>query len=140
MAEKLDKSRKTWGLRHLALRVRDVRVSQSFYEQIFGMKVVWHPDDENVYLSTGLDNLALHQYPKEDVNHLAPAHLHPLDHVGFLMASPEDVEDFFKEISRQDVRIVKPLRKHRDGSFSFYLADPDNNTIQILYEPTVQLR
>ena len=104
------------------------------------MKVVWRPDQENVYLSTGLDNLALHQYSKEDVDHLSPPHLHPLDHLGFLMGSPEDVEDFFKEVSERGVSIVKPLRKHRDGSFSFYLADPDHNTIQILYEPKVQLR
>ena len=107
----MDKTRKTWGLRHLALRVRDVQVSQSFYEQVFGMKVVWHPDEENVYLSTGLDNLALHQYPKEDVSRLGPAHLHPLDHMGFLMASPEDVENFYKEISQQNVTIVKPLAR-----------------------------
>ncbi len=136
----MGKPRKNWGLRHLALRVKDVQASQRFYEGIFGMKVVWHPDAENVYLSTGLDNLALHQYPKEDVGRLAPAHLQPLDHLGFLMATPEDVEDFFREVSEQGVTIVKPLRKHRDGSFSFYLADPDQNTIQILYEPTVQLQ
>lgn len=104
------------------------------------MKVVWHPDKENVYLSTGSDNLALHQYPSEDLERLAPSHLHPLDHLGFLMASPEDVEEFFNEISGQGVPIVKPLRKHRDGSFSFYLADPDRNTVQVLYEPTVKLK
>lgn len=136
----MEKPRKNWGLRHVALRVKDVQVSQRFYETLFGMQVVWHPDSENVYLSTGMDNLALHQYPKEDVAQLAPSHLHPLDHVGFLMASPQDVEEFFKEASAQGVTIVKPLRRHRDGSFSFYLADPDQNTIQILYEPNVQLQ
>ncbi|MDR4487364.1 MAG: VOC family protein [Nitrospirales bacterium] len=136
----MDKPRKNWGLRHVALRVKDVRVSQRFYEELFGMKVVWNPDPENVYLSTGMDNLALHQYPQEDVSHLAPSHLHPLDHLGFLMASPQDVEEFFQEATQQGVTIVKPLRKHRDGSFSFYLADPDQNTIQILYEPTVMLQ
>jgi len=135
----LDQPRKNWGLRHLALRVKDIQVSQHFYESVFGMRVVWHPDAENVYLSTGMDNLALHQYPQEDVSELAPAHLHPLDHLGFLMESPQDVEDFFQEVSLQGVTIVKPLQKHRDGSFSFYLADPDQNTIQILYEPSVQL-
>jgi catechol 2,3-dioxygenase-like lactoylglutathione lyase family enzyme len=134
------KPRKNWGLRHLALRVRDVQVSRKFYEDLFGMTVVWQPDDENIYLSTGFDNLALHQYPKEDTDHLQPTHLQPLDHLGFLMATPEDVEDFFKEVSGQRVPIVKPLRKHRDGSFSFYLEDPDRNIIQILYEPTVRLQ
>ena len=80
---------KTRGLRHLALRVRDVQVSQAFYERLFDMKVVWHPDSDNVYLSTGVDNLALHQVPKEDFEKFPASPNHPLDHLGFLMDSPE---------------------------------------------------
>jgi len=130
---------KTRGLRHLALRVRDVHLSQQFYERWFDMKVVWKPDSENVYLSTGFDNLALHQVSSEEFSQFPQAHHHPLDHFGFLMDSPEDVEALFREVAEQGVTIVNPLKRHRDGSFSFYLADPDQNTIQVLFEPTVQL-
>jgi catechol-2,3-dioxygenase len=28
-------------------------------------------------------------------------------------------------------------KRHRDGSYSFYVADPDGNTVQVLYEPTI---
>src|SRR5262249_6712163 len=51
------------GLRHVALRVRDVRAATAFYTDTFGMRVVWAPDAENVYLSSGDDNLALHHAP-----------------------------------------------------------------------------
>src|SRR5947209_1976536 len=47
------------GLRHLALRVRDLGKAKEFYVKAFGMKVVWEPDPQNCYLSSGLDNLAL---------------------------------------------------------------------------------
>ena len=130
---------KTRGLRHLALRVRDVRASQAFYERFFDMKVVWEPDPENVYLSTGADNLALHQVPKEEWEKFASSPHHPLDHLGFLMDSPDSVNILFQEVSTQGVTIVQPPKQHRDGSFSFYMADPDSNTIQVLYEPTVKL-
>ena len=33
--------------------------------------------------------------------------------------------------------IAKPLARHRDGSVSFYLRDPDGNVIQVLYEPSI---
>jgi len=46
------------GLRHLALRVRDIRKAKEFYLKFFGMKVVWEPDAQNCYLSSGTDNLA----------------------------------------------------------------------------------
>jgi len=130
---------KTRGLRHLALRVRDVQVSQAFYERLFDMKLVWQPDPENVYLSTGVDNLALHQISAEEQKQFKPSPVDPLDHLGFLMDSPESVKALFQEVSTQGVTIVEPPKQHRDGSFSFYLADPDHNTIQVLFEPSVQL-
>ena len=56
------------GLRHLALRVRDIRESKDFYLRIFGLKVVWEPDPQNCYLSSGIDNLALHEVPAEGLS------------------------------------------------------------------------
>jgi catechol 2,3-dioxygenase-like lactoylglutathione lyase family enzyme len=136
----MQEKKKTRGLRHLALRVRDVQVSQRFYERLFDMKVVWHPDPENVYLSTGYDNLALHQVTPEELSQFNLSRVHPLDHFGFMMDSPESVDALFKEVTEQGITIVKPLKRHRDGSYSFYLTDPDQNTIQVLFEPTVHLQ
>jgi catechol 2,3-dioxygenase-like lactoylglutathione lyase family enzyme len=136
----MQEKRKTRGLRHVALRVRDVQVSQRFYERLFDMEVVWQPDPGNVYLSTGYDNLALHQVSPEELSQFNLSQVHPLDHVGFLMESPESVDTLFKEVTGLGVTIVQPLKQHRDGSYSFYLADPDQNTIQVLFEPTVRLQ
>ena len=135
----MQEKKKTRGLRHLALRVRDVQVSRQFYARLFAMETVWQPDPENVYLSTGYDNLALHQVAPEELSQLTLSQVHPLDHLGFLMDSPESVDSLFKEATEQGITIVKPLKRHRDGSYSFYLADPDSNTVQVLFEPTVQL-
>ena len=135
----MEHSGKTRGLRHLALRVRDVKVSQAFYERHFDMKVVWQPDPDNVYLSSGEDNLALHQIPTEEFEKFASSPNHPLDHLGFVMESADRVNALFEEVNAQGVTIVHLPKQHRDGSFSFYMADPDQNTIQVLFEPNVQL-
>ncbi len=123
----------------MALRVRDVIVSQAFYVRHFDMKVVWQPDPDNVYLSTGEDNLALHQVRAEELEEFASSPNHPLDHLGFLMESADRVRALFDEVTAQEVTIVHPPKQHRDGSFSFYMADPDQNTIQVLFEPNIQL-
>ena len=125
------------GLRHLALKVTDLARSRKFYGELFGMTVVWEPDQENVYLSSGPDNLALHQIPAADVSRYKSAQDQLLDHLGFIMDSPASVDRLFAQAERFGATIVKSAKQHRDGSYSFYLADPDGNTVQVLYEPTV---
>ncbi|NIV49254.1 MAG: VOC family protein, partial [Gammaproteobacteria bacterium] len=41
--------------------VADIGVCEHFYCEVLGMRVVWRPDEQNVYLTNGADNLALHQ-------------------------------------------------------------------------------
>jgi catechol 2,3-dioxygenase-like lactoylglutathione lyase family enzyme len=125
------------GLRHLALRVADISRARAFYEDLLGMKVVWEPDPQNVYLSSGHDNLALHEVPAEDRATFRSGSDQPLDHFGFIVESPEAVSEIHGWMSAAEVRIVKPVKAHRDGSHSFYMADPDGNIIQILYEPHI---
>ncbi|MBI5853943.1 MAG: VOC family protein [Nitrospirae bacterium] len=125
------------GLRHLALRVMDVSRSRAFYENLFGMRVVWQPDPDHVYLSSGSDNLALHQIPAAELAEYAGPRGRFMDHFGFVVESPQAVDRMWEWIEQNSVRIVKHQKRHRDGAYSFYLADPDGNTIQILYEPTI---
>jgi catechol 2,3-dioxygenase-like lactoylglutathione lyase family enzyme len=117
------------GLRHLALRVKDPQASKRFYGDVFGMRVVWEPDPDNVYLSSGPDNLALHRAEVADPG--------ALDHFGFIVASKEDVDRLADEVRRHGVTIAAEPRDHRDGSRSFYCLDPDGLRIQVLYEPTL---
>ncbi len=117
------------GLRHVALRVRDPQASKRFYRERFGMRVVWEPDPDNVYLSSGTDNLALHRD--------APAGPGALDHLGFLVESKAEVDEWANRLQAGGVTLAGAPRDHRDGSRSFYCLDPDGLKIQILYEPNL---
>jgi catechol 2,3-dioxygenase-like lactoylglutathione lyase family enzyme len=121
----------TRGLRHLALKVRDVRAAARFYGETFGMRIVWEPDAENVYLSSGSDNLALHQDA-----HAAPGGA--LDHLGFLVATAADVHAAAELLRARGVPIAREPAEHRDGSVSCYCRDPDGNLIQVLYLPGIE--
>ncbi|HWP57200.1 MAG TPA: VOC family protein [Candidatus Acidoferrales bacterium] len=122
------------GMRHLALKVKDLARSKAFYRDVLGMKVVWEPDAHNVYLSSGGDNLALHEAPPGLA--ITPA-AQQLDHFGFIVESAERVRELENELIRAGVKIVQPFKVHRDGSASFYFADPDGIVIQMLFEPTL---
>ena len=122
------------GMRHLALTVSDVDRSCAFYQRVFGMKIVWQPDPDNAYLSSGCDNLALHRGDCGDPS------AQRLDHLGFISSTIADLESAWEWAQAQRLDIVHPLKRHRDGSVSFYIRDPDGNVIQILYEPNISPR
>jgi catechol 2,3-dioxygenase-like lactoylglutathione lyase family enzyme len=125
------------GMRHVALKVKNVAQSKIFYQEILGMDVVWEPDAENVYLSSGCDNIAIHGV---SANFAARAEEKQLDHLGFIVESTERVKELEQEFIAKGVRIVYPFKAHRDGSASFYCADPDGIVIQMLYEPHLSMQ
>jgi catechol 2,3-dioxygenase-like lactoylglutathione lyase family enzyme len=122
------------GMHHIALKVRDMRRSKDFYQNFLGMDVVWEPDPQNVYLSSGNDNVALHEVSGEYAARFAEQQL---DHLGFIVESIERARELEQNFRSQGVRIVHPFKIHRDGSASFYCADPDGIVIQMLYEPNL---
>ena len=124
-------------MRHVALKVKNVAQSKIFYQEILGMDVVWEPDAENVYLSSGCDNIAIHAV---SANFAASAEEKQLDHLGFIVESTERVKELEAEFIARGVRIVHPFKAHRDGSASFYCADPDGIVIQMLYEPHLSMQ
>ena len=119
------------GMRHIALKVKDISRSKAFYQGVLGMDVVWEPDPKNLYLTSGCDNLALH----ESSQGIEPSPALQLDHFGFVVESVERVRDLEKEFREKGVKTIHPFKVHRDGSASFYCADPDGIVIQLLYEP-----
>ena len=125
------------GMRHIALKVRDAAVSKTFYQEMFGMDVVWQPDGQNVYLSSGCDNIAIHEVA---ASFLKTAEERQLDHLGFVVESIERVKDLEETFRTKGVTIVHPFKIHRDGSASFYCADPDGIVIQLLYEPQLSVQ
>jgi len=124
------------GLRHLALTVIKLEACVKFYHEILGMSIEWQPDDDNVYLTSGTDNLALHRAPADfgKTQHQA------LDHLGFIVASPEIVQTWYTYMQDQQVTMKSGIKQHRDGAHSFYCLDPDQNAIQIIYHPPISTK
>ncbi len=123
----------TAGMRHVALNVADVDACKRFYVDLMGMRVEWEPDPDNVYLTSGNDNLAIHKGP----DGFDPSGHQRLDHIGFIVDTPRDVDDWYVFLCENGVEIKAAPRTHRDGARSFYCADPGGNIVQIIYHPPI---
>jgi catechol-2,3-dioxygenase len=121
-------------MRHIALKVRDMARSKDFYQNILGLQIVWEPDRQNVYLSSGCDNIALHEVSQRFAAEVVERQL---DHLGFIVESIERVQELEQEFRLKGVKITDSFKIHRDGSASFYCADPDGIIIQMIYEPNL---
>ncbi|MEW8563672.1 MAG: VOC family protein [Candidatus Thiodiazotropha sp.] len=121
------------GMSHVALNVRDMAASEHFYVDLLGMEVEWRPDPDNLYLSSGSDNLALHMAPAGVFDEAAQR----LDHIGFFLPDPDAVDAWYAHLLAAGVKMRNAPRTHRDGARSFYCFDPDGTTVQIIYHPPI---
>ena len=120
------------GLRHLALNVRDLDAMTRFYVDVLGYVVEWAPDPDNVYLTSGRDNLALHRVAVDRT-----ASGQALDHLGIVVSVADDVDRWAAFLESQGVTIAARPKTHRDGARSCYVRDPDGNTVQIIHHPPI---
>ncbi len=123
----------TTGMRHVALNVLKLEQTEYFYVQLLGMQVEWRPDQDNVYLTSGNDNLALHRVAEPPSG---PQHL---DHIGFIIGEIDSVDTWYEFLLQHDIEIFKAPKTHRDGARSFYCRDPDGNVVQMIFHPPLKL-
>lgn len=117
------------GMRHVALNVIELEPMEHFYVNLLGFEVEWRPDLDNLYLCSGVDNLALHVVADTGGKHQS------LAHTGIIIDKIEQVDDWFEFLSEHQVEMVTEPKTHRDGARSFYCFDPEKNVVQMIFHP-----
>lgn len=118
------------GIRHLALKVNNLEEMRKFYVDILGFEIEWQPDSQNLYITSGTDNLALHEVAES----VTPG---ALDHLGILVEKSDDVDAWADYLVSKGVKLKTEPRTHRDGARSIYFSDPGDNMIQLIYHPPI---
>lgn len=122
------------GIRHVALFIKELEKAVDFYTRIMGMKIEWQPDPDNVYLTNVGDVFALHR-----VDYLPQAQQR-LDHIGFVLKTPQDVDNWHTYFVENGVRITEAPKTHRDGSHGFYCLDSVGQLLELIYHPPISDR
>src|SRR2546428_13037446 len=112
------------GLRHLALNVQRLDEMKTFYVDLLGFAIEWEPDADNIYLSSGIDNLALHRSTALTAGRSAEApssNVAPLDHLGLIVRSAHHVGHLAGDLEGHrgviDAKPEKQPHRARPGLF-----------------------
>lgn len=119
------------GIRHVALFIKDLESAVDFYTRIMGMRIEWLPDPDNVYLTNGGDVFALHRVD------YVPQAQQRLDHIGFVLKTPQDVDNWYTYFVQNGVKITESPKTHRDGSRGFYCLDAVGHLLELIYHPPI---
>ena len=95
---------------HVAVNVADIAISVAWYRETLAAKVLYE-DSSWAFLEAGGVKIAL------TVRSQHPAHI-------AFDIGPDPAEEF-----------VEKAKRHRDGSISRYITDPDGNAIEWIWYP-----
>ena len=120
-------------LAHVNLRVHNVELSQKWYTDVLGLHTYEYRPGRAAFLSANRDlshEIALMQIetnPKDfEDNRIG------LNHMAWMMASLEDLKEFYLRIKAQGVEIDRIV--DHGISLGIYLRDPDGHGIEVTYE------
>ncbi len=119
------------GLRHAALECTDLARSVAFYREKLGFESYYAGDADWAMLYLGDTYLSLVPVKSVSVNEKRGSHQ---THTGLVYSCRADIEQLHARLSQQGVTVSK-VDLHRDGSFGFYLADPDGNSLEAISIP-----
>jgi catechol-2,3-dioxygenase len=109
------------GLRHIALRSRDLKKTERFYTEVLGLKVAFRVSRNMIFLSSPRGNDLLN-FIKSDEKTRSHQGLH---HFGFKV-SKADLKGLEKKLKENSVEI----EGRRDRS-SIYVRDPNGYMVEL---------
>lgn len=120
------------GLRHAAVECTSLKAASDFYIGKLGMKSYYQGDGDWAMLSLGDSYLSL--VLVRNVRRIERTGTHQA-HLGFLFSSEAEVRALHQQLTQLGQPSLGGCKLHRDGSYGFYLSDPDGNSIECIFIP-----
>lgn len=119
------------GLNHITLRVNRINESKEFYGEILGFELVRTMGQSMAVYDVGNGDTMV--IVEAETSYDATSRDFRVDHFGFYVDSPEEVDELAKYFRDKEVVILSGPANRKKGRFLF-VADPDGNMIEFFYE------
>jgi len=118
----------TFGLTHIAVAVKDLHITKTFYQTVFDMEVMYE-ETEFIQLTTP----GTHDILVFEKNKKADGKSGGIAHFGFRLRDPEDISMMEHKILNAGGKIINQ-GEFLPGSPYIFFKDPDNYEVEVWYE------
>jgi catechol 2,3-dioxygenase-like lactoylglutathione lyase family enzyme len=122
---------KTYGLTHIALRVRDIERASAFYRQVFGAVEIHRQDGFAQLQTPGARDVIVVEENKTKSGGAGKSG--GIAHFGFRLQHPKDIHAAARAVKKAGGR-VKEQGEFVPGEPYLFATDPDGYVIEIWYE------
>ncbi|WP_187260874.1 VOC family protein [Pontibacter beigongshangensis] len=125
----------------ITLGVKNLQRSRDFYRNVFGWEQTEASTESVIFMQ--LNGLQLALFPQESLADDAGVAADGKGFRGFSLAhnmrSEQEVDALVTELEQKGARVLKRPEKVFWGGYSGYIADPDDNLWEIVYNPFLPL-
>ena len=119
-------------LGHLVLKVRNIRKSVTFYEEVVGLKVSDWIDDRMCFMRAAEDHhdLALLQLPP-NASELPPGDFPSVEHFSYRVETMDEIFKITEMLQERGIEIDRGPGRHGPGENTFIVfRDPDGHLVE----------
>ena len=122
------KSAKTYGLTHIAIAVKDLNRTLTFYQKVFDVEVMYHQDDFLQVTTPGSNDIIVFEKKKARYGETGG-----IAHFGFRLKKAKDIDEMAKRIKAAGGKIIDK-GEFVPGEPYIFFKDPDSYEVEIWYE------
>ncbi|KST66377.1 VOC family protein [Mastigocoleus testarum] len=127
------------GITHIALAVKDVDASISFYQKYANVQVVHRRSDSTTQSDVAWIGDSIHPFVIVLIgNSQVKSPLLPESHIGVVYETREQIDRLCKIARTEGILIKGPTDSPPPVGYWAYIQDPDNHTLEISYGQNVE--
>jgi len=119
---------KTYGFTHLAIAVRDIDQTLSFYQQVFGVEVMYKKKNFLQVKTPGCNDIIVFEEHPE-----LGGKSGGIMHFGFMLQTPEEITHALKVLKEAGAEIIDH-GEFVPGEPYVFFKDPDGYEVEVAYE------
>ena len=119
------------GINHITIRVNDIDRAEEFYGEMLGFELVRKMGKSMAVYRVGEEDTIV--LVEAETSYDPSSRDYRVDHFGFFLDSPEEVDEMAQYFKEQEVTILSGPANRKLGRFVF-ISDPDGNMLEFFYE------